>query len=56
MTKAESQAVVSAFTSDVAHQVIIGKSRDGKSFPKDTPREGGSSSASDLLAALLSRI
>ena len=38
------------------HQVIIGKSRDSMSFPKGTLRGGASSSASGLLAGLLSRI
>ncbi|OEZ52837.1 hypothetical protein JAB5_19300 [Janthinobacterium sp. HH103] len=38
------------------HQVIIGKSRDGMSFPKGTLRGDALSSASGLLTGLLCRI
>lgn len=41
---------------EFTHQVIIGKSRDGMSFPKDTLRGGAPSSAFGLLAGLLRRI
>lgn len=41
---------------EITHQVVIGKSRDGMSFPKDALRGDASSRASGLLAGLLRRI